>query len=328
MTTPGRTHIPWETQDGQVAELISYISFLEAKLQYLQLHHEHCNLRSAPLDSDLDMELPYLPPDVVIANEEAEVAKVHIPLTPPLPLEPFPIASVPAVQPMPKKGTIPRWKRIVDQMMAGWGQPSSWEDKRMDIGLNSVAQNQVALTLILGLRNENPQHDPSHAFPFPDMETHSPPASPTEALIYSARQYALDTKASKMNADFVVPLHTFRELVFASLCVVMEQQGLPIDTINGLMRICMSSSGPANLYRLRRGALWVNRVIAGTLVAKMGWRRSGTEFFLLCEYILCVVGGEAVADVGSWAAGVSIWASLGGVRAFVSVFVRKACVGW
>ena len=62
---------------------------------------------------------------------------------------------------------------------------------------------------------------------------------------------------------------------------LMEQQGLPINTINDLMRICMSSSGAANLYRLRRGALWVNRVIRGLILR--GWGHGATELFLLCK---------------------------------------------
>ena len=102
----------------------------------------------------------------------------------------------------------------------------------------------------------------------------------------SARQYALDTKASQRNAGFIVQVHIFRELIFASLCVVMEQQALPIDPINDLMRICMSSCGPANLYRLRRGALWVNRVISGTMIKKMGWGHGSTEFFCKRIFVL------------------------------------------
>jgi len=185
---------------------------------------------------------------------------------------------VESVLPAPKKGAAnPRWKRIIDQMMTGWDRPSSWYDKRASIGLETLEKNQYALTLILGLKK-----DVSHSFTGPSpVEIQPGKENPKDALIMSARQYALDTKASEANAGFVVQIHIFRELVFASLCVVMEQQGLPIDTINELMRICMSSSGPANLYRLRRGALWVNRVISGTMVKKLGWNYNATEFFLL-----------------------------------------------
>jgi hypothetical protein len=145
----------------------------------------------------------------------------------------------------------PRWKRIIDQMTMGWDRLDRWINKRAEIRLSSVEQNKNALTLILGLRNRLPQswHNGS--------PTLSPGATSTkDTLIRSARQYALDTKVSQLNACSVVQVHIFRELVLASLGVVMEQQGLPTDTMNDLMRICMASSEPANLYRLRCGALW------------------------------------------------------------------------
>jgi hypothetical protein len=279
MTTPGRTHIPWQTQTGQISELISYIGFLEAKVSYLQHHHEHCDAWAAHTPVS-DVSSPYLPPDIVVANDKTQVPQ---PLPSPVDKQ-LTEPSLTIVQPKKGSDSNPRWKRIVDQMTKDWDRPTSWVDKRASIGLNSVEQNKYALTLILGLR--------SGLLPsWHDSPQSSSPggASTSEALIMSARQYALDTKASQLNAGFVVQVHIFRELVFASLCVVMEQQGLPIDTINDLMRICMSSSGPANLYRLRRGALWVNRVISGTMIKKMGWSHGSTEFFLLCKRTLCYI---------------------------------------
>jgi hypothetical protein len=228
----------------------------------------------------LDIGSPYLPPDIVVANDDTQV-----PLHPPSPTEKqFTSPSILTVQPKNGADGDPRWKRIVDQMTKGWDRPTSWIDKRATIGLNSVEMNRNALTLILGLRDRLPLTWHDHAQPL------SPGGGSTsDALIMTARQYALDTKASQMSTGFVVQVYIFRELVFASLCVVMEQQGLPIDTINDLMRICMSSSGPANLYRLRRGALWVNRVISGTMMKKMGWSHGSTEFFLLCKRSLSYI---------------------------------------
>ena len=275
MTTPGRTHIPWQTQTGQVNELISYIGFLEAKVAYLQAHHECCDtwLTRSPV---LGPSPPYLPPDIVVADDQTQVP---LPPPSPTPTEKETTGSV-LTSVQPKKGADgnPRWKRIIDQMTKGWDRPNSWFEKRADIGLSSVEQNENALTLILGLRNRFPPSWGDGSLPLSQGATNT-----KDALIIAARQYALDTKASHLNAGFVVQVHIFRELVFTSLCVVMEQQGLPIDTINDLMRICMSSSGPANLYRLRRGALWVNRVISGTMMKKMRWGYSSTEFFLLCK---------------------------------------------
>ncbi|KAH7386513.1 hypothetical protein BKA64DRAFT_681090 [Cadophora sp. MPI-SDFR-AT-0126] len=274
MSTPGRTHLPWETQTGQIQELLNYISFLEAKLQYLQFHHETCDKWSAPLPPAF-ADLSYLPPDLIVANEGQ-----MYPLNSFACQEPLPVShDMEIVQPPQKvPPTNARWRRIVDQMMKGWDQPSSWMDRRIAIGLDSVEKNHHALSMLLGLGNELSGEDgPDSRMQIAKFSMNSNGVS--ETLIMSARHYALGTKASERDAGFVVQLHNFRELIFASLCVVIEHQGLPIDTINDLMRICMSSSGAANLYRLRRGALWVNRVIAGLI--RKGWHHCATEFFLL-----------------------------------------------
>ncbi|KAH7317886.1 hypothetical protein BKA65DRAFT_557297 [Rhexocercosporidium sp. MPI-PUGE-AT-0058] len=271
MTTPGRTHIPWQTQAGQVQELISYIGFLEAKLQYLQFHHETCEKWSAPLPPAFS-DLSYLPPDFIVANE-LQLCPTE---TPPFNESPPVSYTTQLTQKVPANNA--RWKRIVDQITKGWDQPSSWMDRRIAIGLDSVEKNHYALTMLLGLKNELARGHEAD-FTAQIMNVSSKQNAVTETLIMSARQYALGTKASERDAGFVVQLHNFRELIFASLCVVIEHQGLPIDTINDLMRICMSSSGAANLYRLRRGALWVNRVIAGLI--RKGWHHGATEFFLL-----------------------------------------------
>jgi hypothetical protein len=280
MTTPGRTHIPWQDQNGQVNELLSYIGFLEAKVSFLQQHHERCNSWQ-PEPMVLVADVPYLPPDIVVNNESSDL--VDYPFSQPLQIQ-IPPASPTVIKPPQKSppANNPRWKRIVDQITAGWDDPQGWSIKRASLGLDSVDQNNRALMLILGLQNCIPSEwaQSPGSSPLPIGECH-PGMNAKEALILSARQYALDTKASSTNSLFVSQIHNFRELVFASLCVVMEQQGLPINTINDLMRICMSSSGAANLYRLRRGALWVNRVIRGLIVK--GWGHGATELFLLCK---------------------------------------------
>jgi hypothetical protein len=282
MTTPGRTHIPWQDQAGQITELLSYIGYLEAKVSYLQQHHERCNSWAVPDPVLLVPDFPYLPPEMVVDFEASDPIEYQIKQPPTFQIAPTsPATPVKAAQKSPP-GNTPRWKRIVDQITAGWDDPRGWVLKRAMCGLDSVDQNNRALMLILGLQNCIPSDWAQLPGSSPLLIRDKQPGMNTkEALILSARQYALDTKASGTNSVFVSQIHNFRELVFASLCVVMEQQGLPINTINDLMRICMSSSGAANLYRLRRGALWVNRVIRGLIVK--GWGHGATELFLLCK---------------------------------------------
>ena len=278
MATPGRTHIPWQTQTAHIRELISYIGYLEAKVSYLQHHHERCGTL-APGPPVAGANLTYLPPDIVVAHDratdESNIIQAVSSPTRASCTSALPTATQSSQQRI--EGN-PRWKQIVDQITTGWDKPSSWLEKRKAIGLDSVMQNKYALTAILGFKKDLPLNLARYESVSPDCVN-----ATTHDLVMTARQYALDSKASQTNPGLIVQLRTFRELIFASLCVVMEHQGLPVDAIDSLMRICISSSGSANLYRLRRGALWVNRIISGTMMKKLRWGYASTEFFLLCR---------------------------------------------
>jgi hypothetical protein len=262
---------------AQIRDLLNYIGFLEAKAAYFQHHHEHCDTWAArPLYAGVN--LSYAPPGIVVGNGEANDESRH----PQAISSPSTALSLPAMQPANKKRTEgnPRWKQIVDQITKGWDKSSSWIEKREAIGFHSGLENKYALAAILGLKKDLPLYlARGESPPF----TSGKCVNATETLVSSARQYALDSKAPPRNTGLVSQVCIFRELVFVSLCIVLERQGLPIDTIDSLMRICISSSGSANLYRLRRGALWINRIISGTLIAKMGWGYRSTEFFFLCR---------------------------------------------
>ena len=280
MTTPGRTHIAWQTDTAHIRELISYINFLEAKLSYLQHHHDYCNIwiTSPPAVASL----PYLPPDIVAASDETDNESYiyQMASSPPTPSFVSPTTTEPSAKTFKNN---PRWKQVIDQITKGWDKSSSWIEKREAIGLNSIEQNKYALTAILGLQKNFPLNIARDESLLSVSRAGTNSTDSMVTLITLAQQYALDSKISYRNTPLDVQVHTFRELVFASICVVMEHQGIPIDTINELMRICISSSGSANLYRLRRGALWINRVISGTMMKKMGWGHGSTEFFLLCR---------------------------------------------
>jgi hypothetical protein len=279
MTTPGRTHISWQTENGHIRELISYINFLEAKLSYLQYHHERCDTW-ATSPTPVGANLQYLPPDLIATNDDASDEADNKSHNPQVISSPTATSYVSLTTARPSVKSVkcsPRWRQIIDQMTKGWDKPGSWIEKREVIGLDSIEQNRYALAAILGLEKDfspfTTDESPSYS---------SRACSGADTLVTLARQYALGSKACYGITPLDVQVHIFRELVFASLCVVMEHQGLPIDAIEGLMRICLSSSGSANLYRLRRGALWINRVISGTMMKKMGWGHGSTEFFLLC----------------------------------------------
>lgn len=277
MATPGRTHIAWQSDSQHIRELISYIAFLEAKVSYLQRHHEHCDIWR-PGAHVLGPDVLYLPPDAIPAWQGTDDFPDDDRLVP----EVKPVPSTTSLTPIQTqeppvksfKGN-PRWKQIIDQMSKGWEQPNSWLEKRESIGLRTREQNQYTLTSILGAKDDAIFSDASSDNPSPNNST--------DDLVTLSQQYAFDCKAAGKSTMLDARVSIFRELVFTSLCVVLEHQAVPIDTIDNLMRICISSSGAANLYRLRRGALWVNRVISGTMIKKLGWGHCATEFFFICK---------------------------------------------
>jgi len=106
-------------------------------------------------------------------------------------------------------------------------------------------------------------------------------AQQDDGVLASAQAYARATKASQGNATFVHKLQAFRELVFVSLCAVLEACNYPRDEINKTMRIYVSDSEDKNLKRLRSGALWVNHRIVDLDPALEG---SATEWFFDSAY--------------------------------------------
>ncbi|KAF2835494.1 hypothetical protein M501DRAFT_1019771 [Patellaria atrata CBS 101060] len=170
----------------------------------------------------------------------------------------------------------PRWQKIVDGIISDCAKPGFWQLKRLSLGLTNREMNYSVMCSILA----------TSSIIYLDKELRANrieiPANegPRGRLLRIAAGYALSTVEYKPNASLTTQLQQFRELVFASLCVVLEQQTVPIAKINDIMRLCISASGTANLYRLRRGALWVNRVIAGLI--KKGWGHHATELFFLC----------------------------------------------
>ena len=71
------------------------------------------------------------------------------------------------------------------------------------------------------------------------------------------------TKRSQTGATLASLLRTFQELVFVSLFAVFD-----VSLIDEAMSICISNSEPANLKRLRGGAIWANGAIVDLAASK------------------------------------------------------------
>jgi hypothetical protein len=109
--------------------------------------------------------------------------------------------------------------------------------------------------------------------------------SPIMDPIAAARRYANITRDSREKAKAASRLASFQDLVFHSMCAVLEYCGYAIKDIDDIMRIRYGDLSQKHLKRLRDGALWANRVISamtGGEWTNLSSRISG--LFFECEH--------------------------------------------
>ena len=226
MMTPERADLSWQTRSSPMDELISYATYLKSRALSLQGYHERGMVR-APLyllpgaagegnseDSNgtVDGQEVYAAEGSSAISTETMAASV----------------STTPRQPLGNRfDRISRWKQIADQISKGWDKPNSWMEKRAAVGLDSAEQNKFALTAILGLKKDLLLHLGQEEVVLSVSRPCTNDA--TDILVMSARQYALDSNDRQRNPGLITQIKAFRELVFASLCVVMEHQGIAID---------------------------------------------------------------------------------------------------
>jgi hypothetical protein len=102
--------------------------------------------------------------------------------------------------------------------------------------------------------------------------------------ISAAERYAKIASGSRARADLVSRVASFQDLIFHSMCAVLEDCGYPTNEIDGVMRIRSSDSTSKNLKRLRAGAVWANEVIATSTGGE--WTPLSdviAEFYFKCE---------------------------------------------
>ncbi len=135
-------------------------------------------------------------------------------------------------------------------------------------------QNHSVLATLLG----GPLNFNSLAHCAPDIC--SPTSSPNIILTY-ADVYGHATKKTQEHAQFALTVGVFQQLIFVSLCVVLEASGTPTDSIDSSMILSFAAEREKSLARIRRGVWWANRCIAS--LSKGDWGLRSTEIFLLCK---------------------------------------------
>ena len=185
------------------------------------------------------------------------------------------IPFAPPLNDRPIKKSCTRWKKVVDQILADVPDQERWIKRRQEVGLHTVEENHLAIAAVAGNYTASGMPQLNHRSKSLSFIADLVPSSSTDGLLRSAKAYAWITKGSQV-------LRSFQELVFVSLCAVLEQH-VSVEYIDQVMRICISDSEPINLKRLRLGAIWANRAIFNS--TKAGWGSRATEIFLLCMCI-------------------------------------------
>lgn len=168
----------------------------------------------------------------------------------------------------------PGWHAELNVMLADIPLAALWKERRVRVEMSSSVQNHSVLTTLLGgSLNFNS---------LADYATHiRSPTSDLEILLKHADVYGHATREAQKLAQFATTIGVFQELIFVSLCVVLEGSGTPKDSIDSLMRLCFKANERKSLERIRCGARWVNRCIIN--LSRGDWGVRSTEIFLLCK---------------------------------------------
>ncbi|KAF8847958.1 hypothetical protein BDZ45DRAFT_665151 [Acephala macrosclerotiorum] len=232
-----------------IKALLAHIKILEEKVKYFEQHHQCCSLVtpvSPPVDEasdDPNGNDGLASPGLEIVPYDPQHAKISKP-----------------------PNSNPKWRKAADQLLEKVQFTTQWTAWIKQLKSSEIDENASVIAEICGV----PAQVPAQIY---DRQITNPKA---DGVIASAQAYARATKASQGNTAFVLKLHAFRELVFVSLCAVLEALGYPISTINETMRICVSDSKDTNLKRLRKGAVWANHRIVELDTALEG---NATEWF-------------------------------------------------
>lgn len=169
-----------------------------------------------------------------------------------------------------------RWRKELNIFISSIPKADAWEKTRKEFGFVSVEQNHLAIDILLkGVGEYTDLRGPSPSSGVDD------PVQNRE-LLQRARAYAYLTKIVQERGAFTKMLGLFQELVLVSLCVVMAHNGVPTDSVDSVMKVCISESSWGTLKKLRLGSLWANRAIS--TLFKKGWHHISSEIFLLCKW--------------------------------------------
>lgn len=205
---------------------------------------------------------PSTPPETPDTSETPETPEPSQTSEPPEPSE------VQPVQPAP------RWQSSMDMMIESMAAENVLS-RRKAIGLSSQAEIIEALNILI---HGNQGKDISNHNTTPSDDSFSS-LNPTLQLLNT---FAVTTDCLRIQTSFIEQIYHFRMLIFVSICCVAIYDGADEELIHTVMKKCVSNSGKKNLRRIRKGALWVNRMMEK--LSRDGFGHFAFEIFVLCEY--------------------------------------------
>ena len=177
-------------------------------------------------------------------------------------------------RPAKRRRTQQRWEREMDEMIPASLYSQDWISRRNAVGLSSATKIIEAFDMLTGTRTRT---DLTVIARDDSVACHDS----SKAILQLLTTFANATAVLEVEAEFTTQVHNFRVFVFVSLCCVALYYGVSLNSIDDIMRKCISDSHWRHLARLRRGALWTNRMM-NTLVGD-GFGHLAYEVFVLCE---------------------------------------------
>lgn len=255
-----------------------YIFQLQSRIKFLEDHHRGCKLNTSkstllqsppasPDNSDEESEsdtesVPAENSHLTSVSNKSNLEFIH-----------YELPAADAVQ----RPTRPRWMQEADILLNEIPKATEWVKTWEDRGFSSRHHNQNAIATVLGTPPTPDSRAGALSSAFTTLNCQG--RNFRENLITYATRYAEIVRSSEATAKLATNMAAFQQLVFVSLCVILENRGIDISIVDDIMRTCISDSSSKNLKRLRSGALWVNKVI--TELQWRGWHQRASEIFIL-----------------------------------------------
>ena len=156
-----------------------------------------------------------------------------------------------------------------DSFLSRVPRPATWRKKQIEAGLIDPETYKRVVRALTGLGSINVK-DMSRA-----------EAREGDALVGLTFRLAALAKSSITNSNLQRSFSNFQALIVLSMCAVLEKRGTPYSTVDQITQ-CITDAGEGDRKRFRRGAVWINGLIA-QLVGR-GWcLYRATELFFLSK---------------------------------------------